>query len=301
MIKRIVEITSPAKLSLCLRQLVVEREGEEQASVPLEDLGLLILDSPVCRPSQALLAACAGQGIVVLLSDEKHLPASLVLPLSGNTLHSRVLAGQVAASEAVKNRLWSTVIKAKINGQATVLDLTGRDGSFLRAISSRVKSGDPENVEGRAAQAYWKALFGVDFLRERDAPGINAALNYGYAIMRATVARAIVGTGLHPALGIHHRNQYDALPLADDLVEPLRPLVDLKVWLLRNAGEINELSREIRQSLLELLIHPCDVGGRSLPLLTAMHSYAAEVRRVLTSEQKSAELPKLRFEEVTMT
>lgn len=301
MIKRIVEITSPAKLSLRNRQLLVEQEEKETGSVPLEDLGLLILDSPVCRPSQALLAACAGEGIVVLLSDEKHLPASLVLPISGNSLHSKVLAEQVSASQAVKNRLWASVIKAKINGQATVLDLTGGDGSFLRAIANRVKSGDPENAEGRAAQAYWKALFGEDFLRNRDAPGVNAALNYGYAVMRATVARAIVGTGLHPALGIHHKNQYDALTLADDLMEPLRPLVDLKVWLISHDRELGDLNRDIRQALLELLVHPCEVDKRSFPLMTAMHSYAAEVRRVLTGEQKLAALPKLRFEELTMT
>jgi CRISPR-associated protein Cas1 len=300
-IKRIVEVTRPAKLSLRERQLLVEMEGEELGTVPLEDLGLLILDSPVCRPSQALLAECANRGVVILLSDEKHLPNSLVLPLHGNSLHSRVLAGQAASSPGVRNRLWARVVRAKINGQATVLDLTGDDGAPLRAIAGRVRSGDPDNTEGRAAQAYWKRLFGEDFLRDRDAPGINALLNYGYAVMRATVARAIVGTGLHPGLGIHHRNQYDPLPLADDLMEPLRPLVDLRVWLLRQAGGELELDRATREAVLELLVHPCEVGQRSFPLMTAMHSYAAEVKRMLLGEQKSADLPRLRFEELTMT
>ncbi len=300
MIKRIVEITSPAKLSLRNRQLLVECEGEEEATLPIEDLGLLILDSPVCRPSQALLAECAKASVVVLLSDDKHLPVATLLPLHGNTLHSRVLAQQVAATHGVRNRIWTSIVRAKINGQATVLDLTGSDGAFLRAIASRVRSGDPDNAEGRAAQLYWRALFEEDFRRDRDAPGINALLNYGYAVMRATIARAIVGTGLHPGLGIHHHNQYDALPLADDLMEPLRPLVDLRVWMLSRGDVELEINRKNRQAMLELLVHPCEVGARSFPLMTATHSYAAEVRRTLAGEQKNAELPRVRFEELTM-
>jgi CRISP-associated protein Cas1 len=297
MIKRIVEISSPARLSYREKQLRVEKEGESPQTVPLEDLGVLILDHPQCRPSQALLNACAESGCIVLISNEKHLPTSLVLPLYGNVLHTRVLRQQIETPVAVKKRLWADVVREKIRGQMRVLQHYGNEVQDFQVFLGRVRSGDPANVEGQAASAYWPKLFGPKFLRDRKAGGVNSLLNYGYAVIRATVARAIVSTGLHPALGIHHSNQFNPLCLADDLMEIYRPLVDWKTFLLASENQ-TEIDRDTKQELLSLLVHTCVIDKKFLPLMTAVHSYAASVKRVLAKEDQQVVLPEFEIPEV---
>ncbi len=294
MIKRIVEIGNSARLSLKNRQMVVEREGFESATVPIEDMGILILDHPTIIHTQGLLAACAENNAAVLICNAKHLPGAILLPLEGNSLHSRTIAQQVQTTEPTRKRLWQAIIQAKIREQAKVLLHATGDNNPLPAYAKRVRSGDTENLEAQAARIYWQRLFGQTFHRDPDGNGVNTLLNYGYAVMRAAVARAIVGTGLHPSLGIHHHNQYNSFCLADDLIEPLRPVVDLKVFaLFKKLTDEPMLTPENKRTLLEVMNADCIVNDQRLSLMTSLHYYAASVRKVICGEDKDVEIPSL--------
>lgn len=238
MIKRIVEINNPSRLTLKNGQMVIYIEGLESATVPIEDLGVLILDHPQISHTQGLLSACSESNVAVLLCGNKHLPVAVLMPFEGNSLHTLTIAQQIRITEPIRKRLWQAIVKAKIRKQAEVLQYVTGDNHPLQLYIERVRSGDPENIETQAARIYWQKLFGPIFRRDRNALGVNGLLNYGYAVMRAAVARAIVGTGLHPSLGIHHHNKYNNFCLADDLLEPLRPAIDLKVFEISKASTV---------------------------------------------------------------
>lgn len=294
MIKRIVEISNPARLSLKNQQMVIDREGFESVSVPIEDMGILILDHTAITHTQGLLTACFENNVAVLICNAKHTPGSILLPLEGNSLHSRTIAQQVQITEPTRKRLWQTIVRAKIREQAKVLLHATGDNAPLPAYAAKVKSGDPDNLEAQAARIYWQKLFGQTFCRDPDVSGINSLLNYGYAVMRAAVARAIVGTGLHPALGLHHHNQYNSFCLADDLLEPLRPAVDLKVYALcKKPQDEPALTPENKRALLETLSADCIINNQRLPLMTSLHHYASSVRKVICGEHKRVEIPAL--------
>ena len=294
-VKRVVDVSSGARLSLVRGQMVIHRPDKPDALVPVEDLGVLILDNPALTCSQRLLATCAENGVAVLVCDSRHLPSAILSPVAGNSLHTRILAGQIAASVPTKKRIWRDIVREKIRRQAEVYArATGRSHKELARMADKVRSGDPDNVESQAARFYWPALFGRQFRRNTDAAGINSLLNYGYAILRAVTARAITGAGLHPALGVHHHNQYDPFCLADDLMEPLRPLADWRVWQIarESSGDAPEINPETKRALLEILPAPCDFSGMRMPLMSAMHHYAAGLRRALTGEQKNIIFPR---------
>lgn len=271
---------------------MIEQEGEEAGSVPVEDLGVLIIDSPAVTCTQGLLVACWQANVVVVLCDEKHMPGALVQPLTGHTLHQKILRQQVMASTSRKKRLWQQIVRAKIEGQAAVLRSVGAEYKGLLAMAARVRSGDVGNMEAQAARVYWLRLFGSQFRRDRDSEGVNALLNYGYAIVRAATARAIVGAGLHPALSIFHRNQYNSVALADDLVEPIRPLIDLRVRELSDGGLL-QLDRDAKARLLESLSWPVKMGESRFPLLVALHYYTANIRECLAGERAHPVIPAL--------
>lgn len=294
MIKRIVEISNPARLTLKNQQLVINREGYEQATVPVEDIGILILDNPVISHTQGLLSSCSENNVAVVICDSKHTPVAVILPLESHNLHTSIISKQAEITEPIRKRLWQIIIKAKIREQAKVLHFAAGDNSPLLGYAARVKSGDPENIEAQAARIYWRRLFGADFRRDRNAGGVNALLNYGYAIMRAAVARAIVGAGLHPSLGIHHHNQYNSFCLADDLLEPIRPAVDIKVYeIYKTKPDKLELTSDNKKTLLEILSRNCIINDTHLPLFTALHYYAASIRKNIISKTKKVEIPEL--------
>jgi CRISPR-associated protein Cas1 len=254
MIKRIVDISEKAFLRLENNQLVIEKEGKTVGSVPVEDLGALILQNSAIVITQAILVSCQKHNVVVIFCDEKHLPYSLLLPITdAHTLHSKVLKNQVAATKPMKKRLWQQIVKQKILNQLETLDKAGTPLAAMARLSKAVKSGDPANVEGQAAKLYWRALFGNTFRRNSEAEGINAILNYGYAVIRALVARAVVSSGLHPSLGLHHSNQYNGLALADDLMEPFRPWVDWEVYLMTKSDIRISVNKATKQILLGLM------------------------------------------------
>lgn len=294
MIKRIIEISNPTRLFLKNQQMVVDREGFESVSVPVEDMGILILDHAAITHTQGLLNACFKHNVAVLICDEKHLPGGILLPLEGNSLHSRTIAQQAQITEPTRKRLWQAIVKAKIREQAKVLLYTTGDNNPLSTYAARVKSGDPDNYEAQAARIYWQKLFGQTFRRNPDGSGINILLNYGYAVMRAAVARAIVSTGLHPSLGLHHHNQYNSFCLADDMLEPLRPAVDLKVYeFCKKLPDDPLLTAENKRALLEILSTNCIINDQRLPLMTSLHYYAANVRKAMCGELKRLEIPLL--------
>lgn len=291
MIKRIVEIGNPRYLHLKHGQLIVEQDKAEVGRVPVEDLGVLILDHPAIVYTQALLVACWEANVVVVICDARHMPSAVLMPMEGHTLHSKVLQAQIAASEPTQKRLWQQIVQAKINAQAHVLHSVTGDSAPLPQYAKRVKSGDPENFEAQAARIYWPRLFGKAFRRDQEADGINALLNYGYAIIRGAVARALSGAGLHPALGVHHTSQYNAFCLADDAMEPFRPLVDLRVRELCPNEVAPELNQPTKAQLLDVLNWPLAYGDGKFPLLIAMHHYAASIRQVLMGEVRDVCVP----------
>ncbi|MFZ1700439.1 MAG: type II CRISPR-associated endonuclease Cas1 [Pyrinomonadaceae bacterium] len=302
MIKRTVEVSTPGcYVHTKDEQLLIEKDGYKVGSVPIEDLGVLILDGPQLLITSTVMSRLAEENVSVIFTDSKHLPSSLTIPFSAHSIQTKVLNQQIAISQPTKKRLWSEIISSKIANQSRALELCEKDGHALREISKRVKSGDPENLEAQAAKLYWRKFFGENFRRDRFASDENMLLNYGYAIVRAATARAIVGTGLHPGLGINHKNQYNPFPLADDLVEPLRPYVDVRVFSIINEsaperkGSENELclDRATKQKLLSLLGDECIYDGRKLPLLTALGYYTASVKQVMAGEADKPQFPVL--------
>lgn len=292
MIKRIVDISEPAYLHLQHRQLLIDKHGETIAQVPIEDLGILILQHPAIVITQAVIVACQQNNVALVFCNERHLPYSLLLPLTdANSLHSRTIRQQIAATEPTRKRLWQQIVRHKISMQAKVLARHGKNAVALERLAANVKSGDSENLEAQAAQKYWRLLFGDNFRRDADAEGINSLLNYGYAIMRALVARAIVGTGLHPALGLQHSNQYNGLCLADDLMEPLRPWVDYCVHRLSRDFATLEVNQDTKRPLLNLLSEPVLWGQQAMPLMVACHYLLADFKRALSDKSAMLDYP----------
>ena len=275
MIKRTLYFGNPAYLHKNLMQLKVINpdDNSELGSVPLEDIGVVLLDHPQITLTHALMAALLERNVALISCDEKHLPVGLMLPLDGNTIQTERFRSQIDASEPLKKNLWAQTVKAKIENQAEVLRRAGIDNKRLLALVPLIQSGDPDNVEGRAASVYWKLLFeDLPFVRDRFGLMPNAHLNYGYAILRAIVARALVGSGLLPTLGIHHSNKYNAYCLADDVMEPYRPFVDWMVYNMLQNEEItgDDISKEHKAKLLGIATVDVQIDGKKSPLMVGL-------------------------------
>ncbi len=295
MIRKTVEFTTPGtRLSVAHRQLVVERPDLPKATLPIEDLGVVIVDDVRASYTQAVFIELLAAGATVMVTGRDHLPAGMMLPLDAHHVQTERHLAQVEAGEPVKKRAWQALIQAKIAQQGAMLAHFTGDHGGLAAMAQRVKSGDPDNLEAQAAQRYWPRLFGREFRRDRDADGVNALLNYGYAVVRAATARAVVASGLIPSLGVFHRNRGNPFCLADDLLEPYRPYVDWRVKLLVNEcdGVAPKLDdRSARAALLGLFNETILVGGRRTPLLLALHASAASLSRALTGGERTLALP----------
>ena len=295
MIRKTIEFSTPGtRLSVANRQLVVERPDHPKATLPIEDLGVVIVDDIRATYTQSVFLSLLEAGATVLVAGRDHLPAGMMLPLDAHHVQTERHRAQIETSAPVRKRTWQAIVRAKIVQQAAVLShFTGSHGG-LAPMARRVRSGDPDNLEAQAAQRYWPRLFGKTFRRDREADGVNALLNYGYAVVRAAVARGVVAAGLIPSLGVHHRHRGNPFCLADDLLEPYRPYVD---WRVRQmVGEDGESApdlaeRETRAALLSLLNETIHVGGRREPLLLALHTSAASLCRTLTGGDRTLALP----------
>ena len=295
MIRKTVEFsTAGTRLSVARRQLVIERPGLPKTSLPMEDLGVVIVDDCRATYTQAVFLELLAAGATVMVTGRNHLPVGLMLPLAAHHVQTERHRAQVTAREPVKKRAWQAVVRAKIRQQGAVLEHFTGESAGLVAMARRVRSGDPDNHEAQAAQRYWPHLFGADFRRDREAEGVNALLNYGYAVVRAAMARAVVAAGLIPSLGIFHHNRSNPFCLADDLFEPYRPFVDWRVKHMLQAatGEAPALEqRETRGALLSLLNETVVVDRRQWPLLLALHTSATSLSRLFTDGQTNLALP----------
>lgn len=294
MIKRIIEITSPAYLYMKRKQLMIENKSELIGQVPIEDIGILILEHSAIVLTQAMLIACQKNNVAVVFCDNRHLPYSVLLPISeGNNLHSKIIKQQINISQPTKKRLWQQIVKQKIIAQAEVLKCFDKNSKVIKRLALAVKSGDKENIEAQAAQKYWHLLFGQEFKRDTTVNGVNSLLNYGYAIVRAMLARAIVSGGLHPALGIQHSNQYNGLCLADDLMEPFRPWVDWLVYRLNLEAEIKGISKENKQEILSLPGQEVLWKQQKMPFMVAVHYLIAEIKKAFEDKTVKIQYPQL--------
>ena len=293
MIKRIVDISKPSYLRLKHTQLIVEQDHEKVAAISVEDLGVLILQHPAITITQSLLIACQENNVVVVFCDAKHLPYSVLLPLvEANSLHSKVLKEQISSTLPRSKRIWQSVVATKIKYQCQTLEKQGIQDQQLKRLAKKVKSVDLDNYEAQAARRYWRLLFGDKFRRDVNEDGVNSLLNYGYAVVRAMTARAIVAGGLHPSLGIHHRNQYNSLNLADDLMEPFRPWVDSIVAKLAY-NEKTEVNAESKAALLSLPSKIVLMGDERMPLMVSMHYLIAQFKKALADKSIKLVYPRL--------
>ena len=292
MIKRIIDISEPAYLHIKHQQLLIDKEEETVGRVPIEDLGVLILQHPAIVITQKVIIACQQNKVAIVFCDERHLPYSVILPVSdGHTLHQKVMRMQVSVKLPVTKRIWKQVVQQKIIEQQKTLFLVGTDTAVLGRLAAKVKSGDVENHEAQAAQHYWPRLFGKSFRRDYEAAGVNALLNYGYAVVRALVARAIVAGGLHPAIGIHHHNQYNALCLVDDLMEPFRPWVDWLVYQMWMKNKETEIGEDTKRNILALLSDSVQMNKKTMPMMVACHYLIADFKRCLDGTLESIKYP----------
>ena len=303
MIKRTLYFGNPAYLSLRNSQLVInlpEANGMDDRTgnntIPIEDIGIVLLDHKQITITQGLLEALLSNNAAVITCDSSRMPVGLLLPLSGNTTQSERFQAQIDASLPLRKQLWQQTIQAKIGNQAYVLN-TCRNAVVKNMLAwvDEVKSGDSDNLEARAAAYYWSNMFPdvPGFRRGREGPPPNNLLNYGYAILRAVVARSLVASGLLPTLGIHHHNRYNAYCLADDIMEPYRPFVDKLVVELTDSGEdIQELTKSLKTKLLSIPVLDVIINDQRSPLMIAVgittaslaKCYLGEVRKIVYPE-----------------
>jgi CRISPR-associated protein Cas1 len=274
MIKRTLYFGNPAYLKTSNEQLViVMQDSGETKTTPIEDIGLIILDHQQITITQVLMAKLLENNVALITCDNTHHPTGMMLNLDGNTLQSQKFQYQIEASIPLKKQLWQQTIEAKLENQAMMLQVERIDCKFIQQLARNVKSGDSDNCEATAAAYYWKNIFPdfLEFRRERFGPPPNNLLNYGYAILRAVVARSLVGSGLLPTLGIFHRNQYNAYCLADDIMEPYRPFVDRIVCqIIRGNGRFLEMTPSMKKALLSIPAIDVEIDGQKSPLMNAV-------------------------------
>jgi CRISPR-associated protein Cas1 len=291
MIKRTIDISEgPTFLNIENDQLILSRQQERVASIPCEDIGVLLIDHRATTYTHSVLTRLMDRGAVVILCGENHLPVGILLPLENNDLHTERLRAQVAAGLPLRKRLWRQVVSHKIRGQAANLPEDHPQRRRLLVMANEVKSGDTANCEGQAARFYWPALLGKDFRRDPEGAWPNPLLNYGYMVFRAAVGRAIVAAGLHPAIGLYHSNRNNPFVLADDLVEVFRARVDRAVLEFIKAGG-SGIDKNAKRVVLSLLSEPITVGGQSGPLMVGLHRMLASLVRCFEEAGKKLELP----------
>lgn len=288
---RIVEIAEDGRhLALSRGFMVVKAEGEELARVPLDDIGAVLVNAHGTSYSNNLVLALAERGAAMILCGPNHLPAAWIWPLTGHHIQAKRMRAQLDAPRPLCKRLWQTLVRAKIEQQGAALEAAGKNGSGFRLLARQVGSGDPDNLEAQAARRYWPLMFGPNFRREREWPGANALLNYGYTILRSATARAVVAAGLHPSLGVHHRNRNDHMVLVDDLMEPFRPLVDLMVLRLVAAGTEDVTPAAKRDLALMTSVDMRTTQGRT-PLAACLERLAISLSLSYEEGEPKLDLP----------
>lgn len=302
MIKKTLCFSNRAHLCCRNRQIIIKIDdpatGKPQEHTrPIEDIGVIVIESEQVTLSSYLISALLENKVAIIICNDKHMPAGLMLPLVGNTEQSEKYDAQITASLPLKKQLWQQTIAMKIRNQGAVLKkVNNLEIGNMLAWSSQVRSGDPDNLEGRAAAYYWRNLFGEDsgFVRRQEGDDPNGLLNYGYAILRAVIARSLVASGLIPTLGIHHSNKYNAYCLADDIMEPYRPYVDLMVVnLIQKFHLPPEISKETKKHLLTIPTIDVKMGKLSRPLMVAASMTTASLAKCYLGETRKLVYPEI--------
>lgn len=307
MIKKTLYFGNPIYLSLRNSQLVLKTpdadkleesfKREAERTIPIEDIGVVVLDNRRITITTGAMEALLDNNCAIITCNSTNLPVGLMLPLSGNTTQSERFRNQIDASLPLKKQLWQQTVRQKILNQATVLNKnTGAIVKNMQVWANDVKSGDPDNYEARAAAYYWRNIFPTlpNFVRGREGEPPNNLLNYGYAILRACVARGLVGSGLLPTLGIHHHNRYNAYCLADDIMEPYRPFVDdLVINIMQQYPDYSELTLSIKAALLTIPSLDVMLDGKRSPLMIAVGQTTASLAKCFNGEMRKIAYPEL--------
>ena len=307
MIKKTLYFGTPIYLSLRNAQLVLRKpdadkleesfKQDAERTIPIEDIGVVVLDNRRITITTGAMGALLANNCAIITCDSTDLPVGLMLPLCGNTTQSERFRTQIDASLPLKKQLWQQTVRQKILNQATVLSKnTGAIVKNMKVWANEVRSGDPDNFEARAAAHYWRNLFPTlpNFVRGREGDPPNNLLNYGYAILRACVARGLVGSGLLPTLGIHHHNRYNAYCLADDIMEPYRPYVDdLVIQIMQEYPDYSELNRSIKAALLTIPALDVVLDGKRSPLMIAVGQTTASLAKCFNGELRKIAYPEL--------
>jgi CRISPR-associated protein Cas1 len=291
MIGRIVEIAEDGRhLSVLRGFMLVEAERQELGRVPLDDIGVVLINAHGATYSNNLIVELAKRGAGLVACGPNHNPVAWLWPVVGHYAQAARMRAQADAPKPLRKRLWQVLVRAKIEQQGAVLNALGKRGDGFRLLGRQVASGDPSNLEAQAARRYWPLMFGDDFRRDREAPGLNAMLNYGYTILRSATARAVVCAGLHPSLGIHHRNRVNDMCLVDDLMEPFRPLVDLCVTRLAAEG-VESVTSAAKRTLARLTIADMQTDKGVTPLATCLDRLATSLGQSFEAGKPALELP----------
>lgn len=298
MIKRTLLFSNPVRLNVAKKQLVISYpESNEKITVPVEDIGILMLEHPQISITHSLISQLLGNNVAVITCDAHHMPQGMMLNLDGHTTQQEHFRVQIEASDSLKAKLWKQTVKTKIRNQAALLKQNGIPTDNMERWASKVQNGDPDNFEARAAAYHWKKLFEdhlQSFKRGRFEGAPNNLLNYGYAVLRAVIARSLMGSGLLPTLGYHHRNKYNAYCLADDVMEPYRPLVDeLVLELIRTLDDYDELTTEIKGKLLQVPVLDAFIGGQNSPLLLAAQQTTSSLYKCYAKQEKEIKFPEM--------
>lgn len=294
MIGRTVEIADDSRHLFVNRGFMVVKdtqgERKELGQIPLDDIGAVIANAHGLSYTNNLLVALAERGAPFVLCGANHNAVGMLLPIDGNFEQAKRIEAQIAASQPTHKRLWAAVVKSKLEQQGAALMATGAPSAPLTALASKVKSGDPENIEAQGARRYWGLLFGENFRRDQNGGGLNAMLNYGYTVLRATTARAVIAAGLHPSIGLHHSNDQNAMRLVDDLMEPFRPMIDLKVWQLRRNSELT-ITPETKRALVRTLYDDMQTEAGATPVMVCTQKLATSLAQVYLGEREKLDLP----------
>lgn len=294
MIGRIVEVADDRRHLFLHRGFLVvqDAEGErnELGQVPLDDIAALIANAHGLSYTNSLLVALAERGAPFVLCGANHNAVGMLVPIDGNYQQAHRIESQIEAGKPVHKRMWAAVVKSKLEQQSAALAAVGSPSAPLAALVRKVKSGDPDNLEAQGARRYWSLLFGDTFRRDRNAGGVNGLLNYGYTVLRACMARSVVAAGLHPSIGLHHSNDNNAMRLVDDLMEPFRPIFDLKVWQLRRNGE-DQVTPQSKRALVRTLYDDMLTDLGATPVMVCTQRLAVSLAQVYTGERDKLDLP----------
>jgi CRISPR-associated protein Cas1 len=293
MFHQIIEIQEENRhLSLERGFLKISKDGERLAQVPLDDIAVLLISAQSVLFSKHILNELAERGSVSILCGKNYIPVSVIMPVSGHYQQAGIVKTQIDASAPFKKNIWKQIVEEKLKNQAKSLILYGKNDNagFVRNIAKTVKSGDPDNREAYGAKVYWKALFGREFIRDPNGDGINILLNYGYAIVRASVARAVCAAGLLPQFGVFHANNLNPFCLADDFLEPFRPLVDIVVYQLAEQKE-KELTPQVKQNLANILWIRIKTSEGNSPLFQAVHYMCSSYTKALKAKKADFNIP----------